>query len=94
MPTVELGPEWGIEASVDLKAALASHLDAADEVVLAAPQAGRVHSASIQLLAAFVRTRRQAGRATRIAPCADALRDAAVSLGLASELGLTPPSLK
>lgn len=94
MPTVELGPEWGIEASVDLKAALAAHLDAADEVVFAAPQAGRVHSASIQLLAAFVRTRRQAGRATRIAPCADALRDAAVSLGLASELGLTPPSLK
>jgi hypothetical protein len=88
MPTVELSPEWGIEASEGLKATLAAHLDATDEVVLAAPDAGRVHSAPIQLLTAFVRTRAQAGRATRIVPCAPALRDAAVSLGLASELGL------
>ncbi|GAB3738090.1 hypothetical protein GCM10028794_20490 [Silanimonas algicola] len=88
MPTVALGPEWGIEASEGLKAALSAHLDAADEVVLAAGEAGRVHSASIQVLAAFVRTRREAGRVTRIAPCAAAVRDAAVSLGLAAELGL------
>ena len=88
MPTVTLSPEWGIEASETLKAALAPHLDDVGEVVLAAAEAGRVHSASLQLLAAFVRTRRQAGRATRIAPCADAVRDAAVSLGLAAELGL------
>jgi ABC-type transporter Mla MlaB component len=88
MPTVALSPEWGIEASEGLKAALAPHLDEAGEVVIAAAEAGRVHSASIQLLAAFVRTRRQAGRSTRIAPCADAVRDAATSLGLAAELGL------
>jgi len=88
MPTVALSPEWGIEASEGLKATLASHLDTADEVVLAAGEAGRVHSASIQVLAAFVRTRRQSGRTTRIAPCAAAVRDAAVSLGLAAELGL------
>lgn len=88
MPTVELSPEWGIEASESLKSVLAAHLDAADELVLAAPQAGRVHSASLQLLLAFVRTRRAAGRATRISPCADALRDAAASLGLSAELGL------
>ena len=88
MPTVALSPEWGIEASEGLKAALAAHLDTADEVVLAAGEAGRVHSASIQVLVAFVRTRRQSGRTTRIAPCAAAVRDAAVSLGLASELGL------
>ncbi len=88
MPTVALSPEWGIEASEGLKAALAAHLDTADEVVLAAGEAGRVHSASIQVLAAFVRTRRQSGRTTRIAPCAAAVRDAAFSLGLASELGL------
>ena len=89
MPNVELNPEWGIEAAADLRALLAPHLEAAEEVVLAAPQAGRVHSASIQLIVAFCRSRRQAGRATRISPCADAVRDAAVSLGLASELGLT-----
>ena len=88
MPTVALSPEWGIEASESLKATLSTHLDTADEVVLAAGEAGRVHSASIQVLAAFVRTRRQAGRTTRIAPCAAAVRDAAVSLGLAAELGL------
>jgi hypothetical protein len=81
MPTVALSPEWGIEASEGLKAALAAHL--------AAGEAGRVHSASIQVLAAFVRTRRQSGRTTRIAPCAAAVRDAAVSLGLAAELGLS-----
>ncbi len=88
MPTVALGPEWGIEASEGLKATLATHLDTTDEVVLAAGEAGRVHSASLQVLTAFVRTRRQAGRSTRIAPCAAAVRDAAVSLGLAAELGL------
>lgn len=93
MPTVALSPEWGIEASDALKAALAPHVAAADEVVVAAPEAGRVHSASVQVLAAFVLARRKAGRATRIAPCADALRDAATSLGLAAELGLpNPPS--
>lgn len=88
MPTVALSPEWGIEASESLKATLATHLETADEVVLAAGEAGRVHSASVQVLAAFVRTRRQAGHTTRIAPCAPAVRDAAVSLGLAAELGL------
>lgn len=88
MPTVALSSEWGIEASEGLKATLAEHLDAADEVVLAAGEAGRVHSASIQVLTSFVRTRRHAGRSTRIAPCAAAVRDAAVSLGLATELGL------
>lgn len=88
MPTVALSPEWGIEASDALKAALAPHLDATDEVILAAPAAGRVHSASLQLLAAFVLTRRAAGRTTRIEPCADALRDAAAALGLTRPLGL------
>ena len=88
MPIVTLSPEWGIEASADLQAALAPHVETADEVVLAAPEAGRVHSATLQLIAAFVRTRRDAGRATRIDPCADGVRAAATSLGLAAELGL------
>lgn len=89
MPIVELSPEWGIEASADLQAALAPHLEAGDEVVLSAAGAGRIHSATLQLLASFVRTRREAGRATRIDPCADGLRAAAASLGLSAELGLT-----
>ncbi|WP_028770955.1 STAS domain-containing protein [Silanimonas lenta] len=90
MPNVELSPEWGIEAAADLKARLAPHLGDADEVVLAAPAASRVHSASLQVLAAFFRSRRAAGRATRLEPCADGLRDAAVQLGIAAELGLAP----
>lgn len=94
MLTVALSPEWGIEASEGLKAALAEHIDVADEVVLAAAEAGRVHSASLQLLLAFVQTRRSAGLATRIHPCADALRDAAASLGLSADLGLTQHSSK
>ena len=88
MSTIELGPEWGIEAAEAMKATLAPHVADEGGVVLAAPQAGRVHSASIQLLLAFVRTRRAAGRATRIDPCADAIRDAAATLGLGAELGL------
>lgn len=94
MPTVTLSPEWGIEASDALQATLAPHLVEIDEVVIAVPQASRVHSATLQLLAAFVRSRSQAGRTTRITPCAEVLRDAAVTLGLAAELGLAPSSTK
>jgi len=92
MPTVAPSPEWGIEAAEDLKAALAVHFDAAEEVTVAIPEARRVHTASLQLLLAFVRDRAAAGRATRIDPCADSLRDAATLLGLAGALGLTPSS--
>jgi len=94
MPTVVPSPEWGIEAAEELKATLASHLDAADEVVLAVSEARRVHTASLQVLLAFVRDRAGVGRVTRIDPCAPPLREAAVSLGVASELGLTPTPLK
>ncbi len=90
MPTVEPSAEWGIEAAEDLKALLAPHLEASDEVVVAVPDARRVHTATLQLLVAFVRDRAATGRATRIAPCADALRDAATVLGLAGTLGLSP----
>jgi len=91
MPIVAPSPEWGIEAAEELKVSLAPHLDAADEVVLAVPEARRVHTASLQVLLAFVRARAGAGRVTRIEPCAASLREAAVLLGLGSALGLTPP---
>jgi len=94
VPTVKTSPEWGIDASADLHAALAAVLDSHDEVVVAVPEAGRIHTSSLQVLAAFVRTRRDAGRATRIEPCADALRDAATLLGLDAELGLPLRSSK
>jgi len=89
MPTVELSPEMGIEASADLKTALAGHLGAAGELVLAAPEARRVHTATLQVLTSFFRARHKAGHKTRLDPCADSLRDAAVTLGLANELGLS-----
>lgn len=89
MPTVELSPEMGIEASAELKVTLAGHLDAKNELVLAAPEARRVHTATLQVLTAFFRARKQAGYKTRFEPCADPLRDAAVTLGLAEELGLS-----
>ncbi|MCE2944335.1 MAG: lipid asymmetry maintenance protein MlaB [Lysobacteraceae bacterium] len=89
MPTVEPSAEWGIEAAEGLKALLAPHLEASDEVVVAIPEVRRIHTASLQLLVAFVRDRAAAGRATRIAPCADALRDAATVLGLVGTLGLS-----
>ncbi len=88
MPTVALASEWGIEASEVLKTALEPHLEADDDVVVVIADAGRVHSATVQLLAAFVRTRRDAGRATRITACAETLHNAAIALGLATEIGL------
>ncbi|MBS3957782.1 MAG: STAS domain-containing protein [Xanthomonadaceae bacterium] len=91
MPTVATRSEWGIEAAEELKAALAPHLEAEAEVVVAVPEAVRVHTASLQVLLAFVRDRSRAGRPTRIDPCADALREAAALLGLDAALGLTSP---
>jgi len=91
MPTVVPSPEWGIENAQELQAALAPYLDADAEVVIAVPEARRVHTASLQVLLAFVRDRAAAARATRIEPCAASLRDAAHLLGLGTALGLASP---
>ncbi|WP_447730302.1 STAS domain-containing protein [Pseudoxanthomonas suwonensis] len=88
MNTVSLGEDLGIEASAELKERLAAHLDAS-ELALDGTTVRRVHTAAMQVLCAFFRTRREMGRRTELSGCSDALRDAARLLGLSAQLGLT-----
>ncbi|MFO7338668.1 MAG: STAS domain-containing protein [Lysobacteraceae bacterium] len=87
MNTVSLGEDLGIEASAELKERLAAHLtDPA--VVLDGGAVRRVHTAAMQVLCAFFRSRGAQGLRTELRGCSDALRDAARLLGLSGQLGL------
>jgi anti-anti-sigma regulatory factor len=88
MPPLELGPDLGIERAAELKETLAGQLESGRSVVIDLSQAERIHSASLQLLTAFVRERQLAGRKTRIANPSPAFEDAARVLALSSALGL------
>ena len=48
----------------------------------------RVHTAAMQVLCAFYRSRAEHGRSTELASCSEPLRDAARLLGLGGTLGL------
>lgn len=87
MNTVSLGEDLGIEASADLKQLLSAHLED-PAVALDGGGVRRVHTAAMQVLCAFVRTRAELGRSTELATCSDTLRDAARLLGLSAQLGL------
>lgn len=88
MPPLELGPDLGIEGAADLKDTLGGQLESGRSVVLDLSRAERIHSASLQLLCAFVRERQAAGRKTRIANPSPAFEEAARVLALSSALGL------
>lgn len=88
MSTVSLGEDLGIEASADLKQRLSAHLED-PAVSLDGGAVRRVHTAAMQVLCAFFRSRGEHGRSTELAACSDALRDAARLLGLAGQLGLS-----
>jgi anti-anti-sigma regulatory factor len=88
MPPIELGTDLGIERASDLKEQLLAQLDSGRSVVLDGAQVERVHGAGLQLLAAFVREREEAGRKTRIDAPSPALVDAARVLALTTALGL------
>ncbi len=92
MSSVQLGLDLGIEAAAALKEQLAPHLSSDHVVKIEAQQVERVHTASVQVLCAFVRDRSGAGHGTHIEPCAEPLRDAARVLGVADHLGLTGPT--
>ena len=87
MNTVSLGEDLGIEASTELKERLAAHLDD-PAVALDGGAVRRVHTAALQVLCAFFRSRAQLDRRTELVACSDALRDAARLLGLSAPLGL------
>ena len=88
MPPIELGTDLGIERASDLKDQLLAQLESGRSVVLDGSQVERVHGAGLQLLAAFVREREEAGRKTRIDAPSPALVDAARVLALTTALGL------
>ncbi|MBB5863025.1 STAS domain-containing protein [Xanthomonas sp. 3058] len=88
MSTVTLGDDLGIETSADLKQKLAAVLTQDGELVLDAGNVRRIHTASVQLLCAFVQARREAGLHTEFDGCNDTFRDAARLLGVTDALGL------
>ncbi|OOW68037.1 anti-anti-sigma factor [Xanthomonas axonopodis pv. melhusii] len=88
MSTLTLGEDLGIETSADLKQKLAGFLTQDGDLVLDAGEVRRIHTASVQLLCAFVQSRRQAGLHTEFDGCNDTFRDAARLLGVTDALGL------
>ncbi|MDR6673030.1 STAS domain-containing protein [Xanthomonas sp. 1678] len=96
MSTVTLGEDLGIETSADLKQRLTPFLASDDELRLDAGEVRRIHTASVQVLCAFVDARRQDGKRTVFDACNDTFRDAARLLGVSESLGLpaTPDNLK
>jgi len=91
MSTVALGDDLGIENSTELKTRLAALVDQEGDLTLDASQVGRIHTAAMQVLCAFVDARRQAGHATGFDGCTPTFRDAARLLGLTQALGLDAP---
>ncbi|MCC5097296.1 STAS domain-containing protein [Xanthomonas campestris] len=89
MSTVILGEDLGIETSADLKQKLAAVLTQDGELVLDAGEVRRIHTASVQLLCAFVQARRSAGLQTEFDGCNDTFRDAVRLLGVTDALGLS-----
>ena len=89
MGVVTLDNDLGIERCAALKEALAAHAgESPREVDGAAVE--RVHTAALQLLAAWWRQRDAAGLVTGWSACSDTLRAAAVTLGLDNALGIGP----
>ena len=62
MSTVALGDDLGIETSTELKTRLAPLVDQGGDLTLDASQVGRIHTASVQVLCAFVEPRAQDGQ--------------------------------
>lgn len=92
MSTVQLGDDLGIENSASLKQQLAPLLETDAQLRLDAGQVRRIHTASVQVLCAFVETRRKHGKHTVFQSCNDTFRDAARLLGVGDTLGLPAPT--
>lgn len=88
MSTFALAQDLGIETTSELKQQLASQLDHAGELRVDASQVGRIHTASIQVLCAFVAARQQGGGSTVFDNCSENFKDAARLLGVLPALGL------
>lgn len=84
---LELPASLDIQHAAALHAQLAPELSAAS-LSLSAAAVDRVHTAGLQVLAAFVQTRSRAGQATVWQSPSASLRQAAARLGISALLGL------
>jgi hypothetical protein len=87
-----LPADLGIEHAATLHATLAPLLATLEPVSLAAHDVRRLHTASLQVLVAFVRERAAAGGPTTWRDPPALLRENAIRAGLDAALGLTSPS--
>ena len=85
--------DLGIECCTELKDMLAAHVAVDAPLAVDGSAVQRVHTASLQVLAAWWQARATHARNTRWAEVGEPLRAAARSLGLEPALGLadTPP---
>ncbi|HXS22217.1 MAG TPA: STAS domain-containing protein [Steroidobacteraceae bacterium] len=86
--SLTLAAECTVAEAESLKSELARRLDEAGPVTLDVSALQRIDTAGLQLLAAFVRDRRTAGRVVQWRGSADALAGAAGLLGLTDMLEL------
>ena len=84
-----LPADLGIEHAAALHTTLSPLLATTAPVELVARDVSRVHTASLQVLAAFVRERTSAGGPTTWRDAPALLRESAMQIGLAAALGLT-----
>lgn len=87
-----LPADLGIEHSTALHATLAPLLATTEPVALVAHHVRRLHTASLQVLVAFVRDRASAGGQTTWRQPSPLLRESAIRSGLDAALGLTAAS--
>lgn len=88
MSSLELPADLGIEAAEPLRDALLKKVGGKQVLKLDAAQVGRMHAASLQVLAALFIQRRAAGLETRIENATDDVKSAARITGLSALLGL------
>lgn len=88
-PSMALQAECTARTATELKAGLLAVLDAPEAVGINAAAVERVDTVSLQLLVAFARDRRQAGRAVTWQDASEPFRQAAMLLGLAPVLDLS-----
>lgn len=87
-PILMLPRDLGIEQAAELNRLLATLVSRPERVVIEAAGVWSLHTATLQLLATFIRTRRRAGCVTEWREPSEILRAGAARLGLAAALGL------
>lgn len=91
MSTVELPADLGIESAGPLQDTLQQQVQGKQALMLDGSQVGRLHAASLQVLAAVFRQRAAAGLETHIENPSDELKAAARISGLTPVFGWSSP---